>query len=91
VTGKASVALVSIVFMDGEGEEDDISNVRLSGNVVTWATEDMECARTLQQQLTGLLGEHVSEQLLPVLTYGAIRALPSLWPGSVALNKDDDA
>jgi hypothetical protein len=90
VTEKASVAVVSIVFIDGEGEEDDVSNIQVSGNVVTWTTEDMECARTLQQQLTGLLGEHVSEQILPVLAYGALRDLPDRWPGSVTLNKADD-
>ena len=90
MTEKASVAYVSIVFIDGEGDEDDVSNIRLCGNVVSWVTEDMECARTLQQQLTGLLGEHVSEQLLPVVAYGAIRDLPSHWPGSVALNAGDD-
>jgi hypothetical protein len=90
VTEKASVAVVSIVFIDGEGDEDDVSNIQVSGHGMTWTTEDMECARTLQQQLTGLLGEHVGEQILPMLAYGAIRDLPSRWPGSIALNKDDD-
>lgn len=90
---QAEFAVVGLVFFNATGDPaGDLDDVQLQATSATWATEDMGVARTLREQLCGLLGDAVIESIMPQVT---IKALDNIrknqWPGAVQFGQADDA
>ena len=89
MTEEAEVAVVVIAFIKGIREDD--GSIQAEGTSVAWGTEDMSSARTLREQLCGLLGDPVGEQILPLIDAELLKSFESQWPGAVKLGEQWDA
>ncbi len=81
-------AAVAIIFFDVVQE--DNGDVRAQGTAINWATTDMGVARTLKEQLNGLLGDPISESVMPWIARDVLEKLENPWPGAVKFDQADD-
>jgi hypothetical protein len=77
--GKDEFAAVSLYFWETIGDSDD---GEVQGTVFSWAIPEMKMARTLKEQLCGLLGDPGAELILPWISADAMKAVKT-WPGAV--------
>lgn len=79
---RATVAVVSIAFINGQRAGDSVTCDGLS---LSWASEDLGCAENLREQLLNLFGEPSVEMVLPTVAYNALTKMG--WPGSVEFHR----